>query len=69
MTVGRKKVVGRGTDVKQSKTMLANFPKNSVQFSIRKDNAVTLPNTFAGTAQNFPCAFTHPRCKEDLDVA
>src|SRR5262249_36867257 len=48
MTVGRKKVVGRGTDVKQSKTMLANFPKNSVQFSIRKDNAVTFPNTFAG---------------------
>jgi hypothetical protein len=69
MTVRRKELVGRRTDVKQSKTLLTNVPKNSIQFSIRKDDAVTFPNSFARSAKNFPHAFTHRRCKEHLDVA
>src|SRR5262249_5528105 len=69
VTVRCKELVGRRTDVKQSKRLLANVPQNSIQFSIRKNDAVTFPNSLAWTAKNFPHAFTHRRCKEHLDVA
>src|SRR5262249_18754558 len=69
MTVRRQELVGGRTDVKQSKTLLTKVSKNSIQFSIRKNDSVTFPNSFARTAKNFPHAFTHRRCKEHLDVA